>query len=106
MIAYISLIALVAVCLTPLVFIIIGVVRRHKENGIAFFMFGSGCLIIWLSDFLSEYLGKVICKILYSFGITASFYDTHLITVALSVLGIWASYKGFRYLSTRINNHD
>lgn len=90
-----------AIVITPFVLIIIGIIRIYKENGLIFFMIGTIPLVIELSNVTAPYISGIVCKILYTIGITSSFHNHSLIVVVLSIGGCTLCYRVFKYFSIR-----
>lgn len=63
---------IVALFLLPFAFVVIGIIRRRKDNGIIFFMLGTGFIIVYILSELS--IPAIINALLFLFFLWLSYH--------------------------------
>ncbi|MBQ7346069.1 MAG: hypothetical protein IJW45_08435 [Oscillospiraceae bacterium] len=98
---YVVLAVLCILLLVPPALIVIGVIRRRKDNGLLIYMTGVLFTLGMIVRPISSIVQTILLKILFFLGITASFHDTTITDIPLVLLGSWLAYRLFRFISKR-----
>lgn len=85
--------------LTPPTLVVLGIILKKEKYGCPLFIIGWVLISIFVLPYVSDLLAAVICALLDTLGIAASFYNTRIIDVPLFIGSIWAGFKVFVLIS-------